>query len=166
MTALSEEDKGKSYVNDDNTAFVWAEVKKAIKSGDEEPEITELLKYVAQLNNEEKKLKKEIKEKTAALHIKTKETIEKLTDEDVYSLLYQKWVVPLVNSILDLPNKTIDSFASSLEKMAKKYESTMSEVESQIEETEKELCTMLDMLTGSNFDMQGLSEFRKMLGGV
>ena len=166
LDSLSEEDKGKSYVNDDNTAFVWAEVKKAIKSGDEEPEITELLKYVAQLNNEEKKLKKEIKEKTAALHIKTKETIEKLTDEDVYSLLYQKWVVPLVNSILDLPNKTIDSFASSLEKMAKKYESTMSEVESQIEETEKELCTMLDMLTGSNFDMQGLSEFRKMLGGV
>lgn len=166
LDSLSEEDKGKSYVNDDNTAFVWAEVKKAIKSGDEEPETTVLLKYALQLNNEEKKLKKEIKEKTTALHIKTKETIEKLTDEDVYSLLYQKWVVPLVNSILDLPNKTIDSFASSLEKMAKKYESTMSEVESQIEETEKELCTMLDMLTGSNFDMQGLSEFRKMLGGV
>lgn len=166
LDSLSEEDKGKSYVNDDNTAFVWAEVKKAIKSGDEEPETTILLKYALQLNNEEKKLKKEIKEKTTALHIKTKETIEKLTEEDVYSLLYQKWVVPLVNSILDLPNKTIDSFASSLEKMAKKYESTMSEVESQIEETEKELCTMLDMLTGSNFDMQGLSEFRKMLGGV
>ena len=166
LDSLSEEDKGKSYVNDDNTAFVWAEVKKAIKSCDEEPETTELLKYVVQLNNEEKKLKKEIKEKTAALHIKTKETIEELTDEDVYSLLYQKWVVPLVDSILDLPNKTIDSFASSLEKLAKKYESTMSEVESQIEETEKELCTMLDMLTGSDFDMQGLSEFKKMLGGV
>ena len=166
LDSLSEEDKGKSYVNDDNTAFVWAEVKKAIKSCDEEPETTELLKYVVQLNNEEKKLKKEIKEKTAALHIKTKETIEELTDEDVYSLLYQKWVVPLVDSILDLPNKTIDSFASSLEKLAKKYESTMSEVESQIEETEKELCSMLDMLTGSDFDMQGLSEFKKMLGGV
>lgn len=166
LDSLSEEDKGKSYVNDDNTAFVWAEVKKAVKSCDEEPETTELLKYVVQLNNEEKKLKKEIKEKTAALHIKTKETIEELTDEDVYSLLYQKWVVPLVNSILDLPNKTIDSFASSLEKLAKKYESTMSEIESQIEETEKELCSMLDMLTGSDFDMQGLSEFKKMLGGV
>ena len=166
LDSLSEEDKGKSYVNDDNTAFVWAEVKKAVKSCDEEPETTELLKYVVQLNNEEKKLKKEIKEKTAALHIKTKETIEELTDEDVYSLLYQKWVVPLVYSILDLPNKTIDSFASSLEKLAKKYESIMSEVESQIEETAKELCSMLDMLTGSDFDMQGLSEFKKMLGGV
>ena len=166
LDSLSEEDKGKSYVNDDNTAFVWAEVKKAVKSCDEEPETTELLKYVVQLNNEEKKLKKENKEKTAALHIKTKETIEELTDEDVYSLLYQKWVVPLVYSILDLPNKTIDSFASSLEKLAKKYESTMSEVESQIEETAKELCSMLDMLTGSDFDMQGLSEFKKMLGGV
>lgn len=166
LDSLSEEDKGKSYVNDDNTAFVWAEVKKAVKSENEEPETTELLKYVTQLNNEEKKLKKEIKDKTAALHIKTKETIEGLSDEEIYSLLYQKWVVPLVNSILDLPNKTVDSFASSLEKLAKKYESTMFEVESQIEETEKELCSMLDMLTGSDFDMQGLSEFKKMLGGV
>lgn len=163
---LSEEDKGKSYVNEDGTAFVWAEVKKAIKSGDEEPEITELLKTVIKLNDEEKKLKKKIKDNTAALHIKTKETIEKLSNDEVYSLLYQKWVVPLVDAIIGLPDKTIDSFVSKLEKLAKKYESTMSEVESEIEETEKELCSMLDMLTGNDFDMQGLSEFKKMLGGV
>lgn len=166
LDSLSEEDKGKSYVNEDGTAFVWAEVKKAIKSGDEEPEITELLKTVIKLNDEEKKLKKKIKDNTAALHIKTKETIEKLSNDEVYSLLYQKWVVPLVDAIIGLPDKTIDSFVSKLEKLAKKYESTMSEVESEIEETEKELCSMLDMLTGNDFDMQGLSEFKKMLGGV
>ena len=166
LDSLSEEDKSKSYVNEDGSSFVWAEVKKAIKSGDEEPEITELLKTVIKLNDEEKKLKKKIKDNTAALHIKTKETIEKLSDDEVYSLLYQKWVVPLVDAIIGLPDKTIDSFVSKLEKLAKKYESTMSEVESEIEETEKELCSMLDMLTGSDFDMQGLSEFQKMLGGV
>lgn len=166
LDSLSEEDKGKGYVNEDGTAFVWAEVKKAIKSGDEEPEITELLKTVIKLNDEEKKLKKKIKDNTAALHIKTKETIEKLSNDEVYSLLYQKWVVPLVDAIIGLPDKTIDSFVSKLEKLAKKYESTMSEVESEIEETEKELCSMLDMLTGNDFDMQGLSEFKKMLGGV
>lgn len=166
LDSLSEEDKGKSYVNEDGTAFVWAEVKKAIKSGDEEPEITELLKTVIKLNDEEMKLKKKIKDNTAALHIKTKETIEKLSNDEVYSLLYQKWVVPLVDAIIGLPDKTIDSFVSKLEKLAKKYESTMSEVESEIEETEKELCSMLDMLTGNDFDMQGLSEFKKMLGGV
>lgn len=121
---------------------------------------------VSRLIEEEKQLKKTIEEKTEKLHNKTKETIESLSDEEIYSLLYRKWVFPLVDSILDLPNKTIDSFVSSLKKLAQKYELTMSEVESQIEETEKELCTMLDMLTGSDFDMQGLSEFKKMLGGV
>ena len=33
-------------------------------------------------------------------------------------------------------------------------------------QTEKELSGMLDMLTGSEFDMQGLSELKKMLGGM
>ena len=40
-----------------------------------------------------------------------------------------------------------------------------SQVEDQIEETEKELSEMLDMLTGDKYDMQGLAELKKMLGG-
>ena len=55
---------------------------------------------------------------------------------------------------------------SALEKLASKYDTTFSEVEKQIEETEKELSEMLDQLTGDDYDMQGLAELKKMLGGM
>ena len=59
----------------DKTAFVWQEVKKAIKEKDVEPEVIEILKEVQSLNDEEKELKKQIKAEREKLHIKTKETI-------------------------------------------------------------------------------------------
>ena len=62
LDGLSEEDKDKDFINDDKTAFVWPEVKKAVKAKDEEPELLSTLKKVLDLNEEEKGLKKIIKE--------------------------------------------------------------------------------------------------------
>ena len=165
LDKLSEDDKSKVYVNEDKTAFVWPEVKKAIKHKSEEPEVIAVLVEALSLNEEEKKLKKKIKEKSTALHQKTKDTIEALSDEAVRELLYKKWIAPLTDAILELPQKTISDFVTSLEKTAKKYETTFSEVETQICETEAELSAMLNMLSGGDYDMAGLREFQKMLGG-
>ncbi len=55
------------------TAFVWQEVKKAIKEKDAEPEVIDILKEVQSLNYEEKRLKKQIKAEREKLHIETKE---------------------------------------------------------------------------------------------
>lgn len=41
------------------------------------------------LMDEEKEVKKEIKDKTEELHVLTKETIENLTDEEAKDLLYE-----------------------------------------------------------------------------
>ena len=71
----------------------------------------------------------------------------------------------MTDAILGLSQKIISDFVSRLEKTASKYETTLSEVETEIRETETELSAMLDMLTGSDFDMAGLKEFRNMLGG-
>ena len=38
-------------------------------------------------------------------------------------------------------------------------------METQIEETEKSLSAMIDDLDGSEFDMLGLAELKKLLGG-
>ena len=165
LDKISEDDKGKDYVNEDKTAFVWAEVKKAIKQKSEEPEVIAVLKEALSLNEEEKKLKKKIKDGSAALHHKTKDTIESLSNDAVRELLYQKWITPLTDAILGLSQKIISDFVSRLEKTASKYETTLSEVETEIRETEIELSAMLYMLSGSDFDMAGLREFRKMLGG-
>jgi len=164
LDLLPEDEKEKPFVNDDKDAFVWAEVKKAIKSGDLEPEILQILKKVQDDNGEEKKLKKQIKEKGEQLILATKKTIEELTDEQANELLYEKWVVPLVNGMAKLPENVIDVFASKLEKLSEKYSTTFAEVEEQIVQTETELSAMLDELTGDKFDKKGITEFKKLLG--
>lgn len=165
LEALPEEEKDKDFVNDDKTAFVWADVKKTIKSKDADDEILEVLKKAFAANEEEKKLKKQVKDGTAALQMQTKEVIETIDDETVKKLLEGKWITPLTDAIMQLPNKIIDDFAARLNKLAEKYNETFSEVEQQIAVMEKDLSSMINMLTGSEYDMQGLSELQKMLGG-
>ncbi len=163
---LPEEEKEKSYVSDDKTSFIWAEVKKEIKSGNVEPDVLIILKKVSSDNEEEKKLKKQIKTKEDQLHLATKKTIESLSDDQVIEVLKEKWIVPLVDGIKALPETIISTLVSKLEKLASKYDTTMSEVENQIEQVEKDLSEMIGNLTGNEFDLQGLSELKKMLGGM
>ena len=114
---------------------------------------------------EEKELKKAVKEKAAQLHLKTKEAIEGLSDEQVIELLKEKWIKPLIDNLMQLPDIIIAELVAKLEAVAKKYETTFAEVENQIEETEKSLSAMIDDLDGSEFDMLGLAELKKLLGG-
>ena len=53
-----------------------------------------------------------------------------------------------------------------MEKLATKYETTFEGVEAQIHDTEAQLSGMIEQLTGSEYDMEGLAELRKMLGGL
>ena len=165
LESLPEEEKEKDFVNEDKTAFVWAEVKKAIKAKDVEPDVLTILKNVSTGNDEEKKLKKQIKDESDRIHLDTKKMIESLTDDQVMELLKDKWIVPLVVGLQNLPDRIVNDLVSRLEKLAIKYKTTLSEVEDQINQTEKGLASMIDMLTGDEFDLQGLAEFKKMLGG-
>ena len=166
LDELPEEEKDKDFVNDDKTAFVWPEVKKAIKEKEVDMQVLTILKKVSSDNEEEKKLKKQLKDQSEALHIETKKTIEALSDEQVYSLLDQKWISPLIDGLGKLPEGIISDFIAQIEKLAAKYETTFADVEDQIKDTEKELSGMIDLLTGSEFDMAGLAELKKMLGGM
>ena len=166
LDTLPEEEKEKDFINDDKTAFVWPEVKKALKDKDLDAEVLAVLKKAYADNEEEKRLKKQLKDSSAALHLETKAKIESLSDDEVKVLLHEKWISPLVSGLSSLPDSIVADFITKLEKLAAKYSTTFSEVEDQIIETEKELSGMLDMLTGNEFDMQGLSELKKMLGGM
>ena len=165
LEALSEEDKEAAFVNEDKTAFVWAEVKKAIKAKEAEPELLAVLKKASAMNSEEKSLKKQIKNESIQLHQKTKETIETLTDEQVFHLLELKWITPLEDSLNSLPKAVVDTLTKKVTALAQKYAVTLNDLEAEIERTEKEFCAMLDELTGSEYDMQGIAELRKLLGG-
>ena len=165
LDSLSEEDKDKDFVNDDKTAFVWPEVKKAVKAKDEEPELLATLKKILNMNEEEKGLKKTIKDETTKLHQKTKETIENLTDEQVFDLLEEKWICPLVTSLHGLPTAVIDTLSKKVTELSQKYATTLNDLESEIEKTEEEFSSMLDDLTGSEYDMKGLAELKNLLKG-
>ena len=74
--------------------------------------------------------------------------------------------MPLLKSLGKLPESVLADFVKKLEVLAAKYSSTFAEVEDQIVETEKELSGMLDMLTGDEYDLKGLAELKKLLGGL
>lgn len=174
LEELSEDDKESisEQLTEENDAFVIKEVSKAIKSMNkqknlsiEEKNILSIFKKVEEANNEEKELKKEIKTLSSELEIATKDTIENLTDEQIEPLLVAKWITPLCDSINQLPNIVIDSLVSKVVAVSTKYEVTYSQLSEEIEETQNLLSEMLNELTGSEHDMNGLNELMKLLGG-
>ena len=165
IDSLTEEEKEADFINDAKDNFVTAELKKALKSNSLDSETMEKLRAANAIIVEEKALKTEIKKLSAQLESKTKETIESLTDEQAIGLLKEKWITPLVENLMKLPEHMVNDLVAEIDRLAKKYDTTFEQVEKEIAETEKALCSMIDELCGNEFDMLGLNEFKKLLGG-
>lgn len=165
LDELTDEDKGKEFVNEARDAFVPKEVTKTLKENREEPETLAVLCKVAALFKEEKELKKRIKEESKELHLQTKKTIEELNDEQATRLLRLKWVAPLVENMAGLPAALITDFTAKLVALNKKYETTFEDVDRQISETENALASLLGELTGDEFDMLAINELKNLIGG-
>lgn len=165
LEELSEEDKERDFVNESKDAFVPAEVKKALKAKEDEPQTLAVLKKADALIGEEKALRKQLKTDSAALQVQTREAIEALSNEAALELLEKKWIAPLSGALRSLPDAVIAEFTGKLEALCRKYETTFAQVEDEIADTERSLISLLDSLTGSEFDMKGLAELKKLLGG-
>ena len=131
----------------------------------EEGSLEFIVKEVRNLINEEKVLKKTIKEQAEQLHLKTKSTIEGLSDEQVRPLLEEKWIAPLINKIKGIPDKVISVLVSQIDTLLNKYETNLIEIDDELNKTEAKLSSMIDELEGNEFDMLGLAELKKLLGG-
>ena len=170
--SLSEEEKEGDTVNEAKDSFVNAAVGKEAKllkieekkNGvfEEDTYEAKILK-VDKLIDEQKKLNSQVKAETAKLHAKTKETIEELTDEQVYELLELKWITPLINSLNNLPGGVLQQLVDKVEALAEKYATTFADVMNEIDKTKGSLALQIDELTGNEFDMKGLSEFKVLL---
>lgn len=173
IDSMTEDEKQtcENQLNDDNTAFVVKEISKKIKALKSEPEsaqtreLIEKLSRVEAISKEEKDLKAKIKTKTAQLHAKTKETIERLSDEQVKELLKIKWIKSLVDNLYSIPDTIVSGLVTKITSIAEKYETTYFDIEAEISKTEKELCSLIDDLCGNEFDMKGLSKFKSLLSG-
>ena len=170
---IAEDDKnGNSQLfNEDNTAFVNAEVLKFAKElqkskqkYDEESFENQIIK-VANLIEKEKSLKKGIKQDSEKLLAETKRLIENLTDNQALDLLKEKWINPLISSLKELPNHIIKDLISNVSNLSKKYSLTLIDLESQIKEAETSLVGMIDELVGDEYDMKGLNELKSLLKG-
>lgn len=169
---LSEDDKEeiKDDLTDENDAFVNANVTKHAKSIKKErsQQISVAEKTVLEVSDlieEEKTLKKEVKALDSELVATTKKTIESLSIDTALMLVELKWIAPLVQKISELPKTIIDALTKNIVNLSKKYETTLVDLEGQITDTELSLTSMLDELEGSEDDIKGLMELKKLLGG-
>jgi type I restriction enzyme M protein len=174
LDSLSEEEKSCDTVNDDASAFVNAAVVKAakqyradMKAGtvyDKDSYEAKIIS-VDELLAKEKNLKKEISTMQDSLTALTKKTIENLSKEQVAMLLKEKWINPLESKLLSLSDSIISTLCDKIKTLSEKYKDTFSSVEAEIASTSKELSDLIDNLTGSEYDMQGLKEFKQLIQG-
>ena len=169
---FTEDEKEEETINEAKDGFVNATIIKEAKqikaetkkSGAvEKDSYEEKVLKVDALIAEEKKLKKALKEEQAKLHLQTKKTIEKLTDEQVYELLELKWIHPLVTSLNNLPKTIVDELTTKVVALSEKYSTTYSDVAKEINEAENALSNLIDDLEGNEFDMKGLNELKVLL---
>lgn len=164
---LEEEDKDTLAINEDGTAFVAAELKKAVKAIGKfpQPGLEETLVSAQQLIDEQKRVKKAAKEGRVELEEKTRSVVEGLSDGQCEELLVAKWIDPLQDELKGLATAAVDEAIARIEALNKKYATTYSDICSQISTTEHELAAMLGELTGSPADEAGIAELQRLLGG-
>lgn len=157
-------------LDDNKEAFVLNKVSSVLKelkkqNDPENAAVIACLRKVDQLSQEEKKTKAEIKAQEEAFELLTKEKLENLTGEEANRLLKRKWIQPIMDGIQSLPANAIAALEKSVEALGKKYADTYENIESEICKTEASLSQMLGELTGSEVDLAGITELRKLLGG-
>lgn len=157
-------------LDDNKETFVLNKVSSVLKelkkqNDPENAAVIACLRKVDQLSQEEKKTKAEIKAQEEDFELLTKEKLENLTDEEANRLLKKKWIQPIMDGIQSLPVNAIAALEKSVEALGKKYADTYEDIESEIRKTEASLSQMLGELTGSEADLAGITELRKLLGG-
>ena len=184
---LSEEEKSCPAVNEEGDGFINAEIPKALRQELEadgmaiskkadlskaidkhifaEESLGAKLQAAYKLLAEEKTLKAELKTQSAELHSKTKAAIEALDDAEALDLLRQKWFVPLNAAMCRLPENMLAQFSQKLTALCDKYADTYQHISERKQESAAALAQMMDELTGSEFDLQGIAAWQAILKG-
>lgn len=167
---VSEDDKDDDCIDNEKGEFVAKQISQRAKElkrqkNADRTEFDKIVLEVAKLQEETKTLNKSVKELKAALLDKTKDKLEGLSLDEAMTLLEHKWIRPIVDSIMTLPQLVIKQLVSIVKKLSKKYSDTLNNLDEEIEKVESELSSMIDDLNADEFDMKGLVEFKKLLGG-
>ena len=117
------------------------------------------------LIEEESSIKKEIKLAEKELLDLTINKVNNLTEEEIIEVLENKWIIPIVDEIKNLPDLVINKLSNSINYLSNKYSKTLMNIEKDIKENESVLSYMIDNLNGSKYDVLGLEELKNILSG-
>ena len=153
------------YLDDDNEKFDKPRIKKDAKAkGDEiEPETRARLKELVALWDDQSKTNKEIKTKKLELIDKTKEAIENLTDEEIETFLYLKWISPMCNDINSTLTTVMESLQKEVTTLAEKYAVSFKQLNEELFSAQNELSDIIAQLTGDEFAIKGLEGLSESL---
>ncbi len=175
LEGMTDEEKSdaEDAVNEAGDAFVASKLKsraRALRSemgadARSEESLPSRLDAAARLFDEQRAVKRQLKEARAALEDKSKKAIEGLDDDQARMLLSAKWIDPLIRRIEAMPDAVIGSLVDAIRGLADKYATTYADIDQQIQDAESELVGMLGQLTGNEFDMAGIRELAWLLGG-
>ncbi len=142
-----------------------SKIKKELKKGAEfeEDSYEDIIIKVNTTNEAIKKAKNDIKTLKAKLETDTRDKIEGFTQEEAINTLIAKWITPLCNSIDNLPNEVLSQLEEIINSLVNKYSTTYNDVANNIKTASENICSMIDELTGNNFDKKGLQEFKNLL---
>lgn len=122
------------------------------------------MKQVMLLMDEESDLKKKLKNQKVELENETIDKIKSLEEDEALYLLELKWIRPILSGLETLPADVISSLISDVKKLNTKYATTYSDIEVKKESAAGSLIQMIDGLSGSKDDLDGLAEFKKYMG--
>lgn len=170
---FEEDELQDSFWNDEKSVFIpkgIAAKAKVIQKDAKKQKIAEdsfeakILKVNAILGKI-KTQKAKIKVQKFAIEEKTKELITNLTEEDAKELLRRKWILPIIEGILQLGARIKDEVLATVTTLDEKYAQPLQMIAAEQSAAEKALSEKLSGMTGSADDLKGLKEFAAILGG-
>ncbi|MBN7275702.1 type I restriction-modification system subunit M [Ligilactobacillus pobuzihii] len=121
---------------------IKAELKEAEKGSDE----YQLLYKVSTLMNQKSKLNTGIKNQEKELQGAVYDRIENLTNEEIDSLVYEKWFGGIETKIVNLVEAPLKDELQTLETLNTRYSTTLSDLEKETEQVESEFESLLSEL--------------------
>lgn len=162
------EDEGQEYLDaDDNTKMDKAKIKKDAKAkGDEiEADTKAKLKQMVALWDEQTKVNKAIKAAKIKLEADTVNAIQNLTDEEVKHFLHEKWITPVQSGIIATASEVVEMLIKQIEALSAKYAISYNDLNAELVTSQDELSCLISDLTGDEYAIRGLNEFKNSLKG-
>ena len=112
---------------------------------------------------EQKNLKEALGIAKTQLVEHTIKTIKSLSDDEATDILRRKWILPLCEKLLTMPNEIKQTMCDRISAKAKKYAVTYKDIAGRIQSAENRLYSLIGELQGGTADILGLTEFRRTL---